>query len=447
MIKITRGLALPISGEPDQQIVDAPEVSEVALLGEDYLELKAKMIIRIGHKVKCGDPIWSDKKNEGVLFTAPASGTITHINRGAKRKLLSVVIQVEGDEYKEFKSYPEAEFDRLQREDVIKNLLESGLWPAFRTRPYSKIPAVDSQPSAIFVSMMDTNPLAADPQVIIAEKKTAFNHGLSIIKHLTDGELFVAHDAARDLAIEKTPVANYQSFRGVHPAGNVGTHIHFLKPVNSKRCVWHIGYQDVIAVGELFVSGRLNCQRVVSLAGPVVNHPRLVRLIQGSRLRPVVGEDIDTNDRRVISGSVFNGHIATGHRGYLGRYHNQISVLKEGREKELFGWLHLGREKFSVTRAFISHLMGKKRFDMTTSTHGSERAIMPIGSFERLMPWDILPTQLLRALVVGDTETAQQLGCLEFDEEDLALCTFACPGKYEYGPILRDALTRIEKEG
>jgi len=447
MIKISKGLALPISGEPTQQIEDAPKVSEVALLGEDYLDLKAKMIIRLGHKVKCGDPIWSDKKNEGVLFTASASGTVTHINRGAKRKLLSVVIQVEGDEYREFKHYPDSEFDSLKRSQVVENIVESGLWPAFRTRPYSKIPAIDSQPDAIFVSIMDTNPLAADPQIIIAEKEAAFNHGLSLIKHLTDGELFVAYDGAKALPFAQNPVANYQAFSGIHPAGNVGTHIHFLKPVNANRLVWHIGYQDVIAIGELFSSGRLNCQRVISLAGPVVNHPRLVSLLQGSRLRQVVGEGIDTTDRRVISGSVFNGHIATGHRGYLGRYHNQISVLKEGREKELFGWLHLGREKFSVTRAFISHLMSHKRFDMTTTTHGSERAIMPIGSFERLMPWDILPTQLLRALVVGDTDTAQQLGCLEFDEEDLALCTFACPGKYEYGPILRDALTRIEKEG
>ncbi len=447
MIKITKGLALPISGEPNQSIEDAPKVTEVALLGEDYIDLKAKMIIRIGHKVKCGDPIWSDKKNQGVVFTAPASGTVSHINRGAKRKLLSVVIEIEGDEYKSFKQYPTSEFDSLSREQVVENLVESGLWPAFRTRPFSKIPAIDSQPAAIFVSIMDTNPLAADPLVVIAEKAAAFNQGLSLIKHLTEGELFVAYDGAKELSIEKNPVANYQAFSGVHPAGNVGTHIHFLKPVNAKRCVWHIGYQDVIAIGELFTTGRLNCERVVSLAGPVVNKPRLVRLRQGSRLRQVVGEAIDTADRRVISGSVFNGHIAVGHRGYLGRYHNQISVLKEGREKELFGWLHLGREKFSVTRAFISHLMGSKRFAMTTSTHGSERAIMPIGSFERVMPWDILPTQLIRALVVGDTDAAQDLGCLEFDEEDLALCTFVCPGKYEYGPILRDALTQIEKEG
>jgi len=294
---------------------------------------------------------------------------------------------------------------------------------------------------------MDTNPLAADPMVIISEKVEAFNHGLSVLKHLTEGELFVCYNGNQSIDIEKNDVANYQAFSGIHPAGNVGTHIHFLKPVNGERSVWHIGYQDVIAVGELFTTGRLNCHRVISIAGPLVNQPRLVRTLQGANVSQLLAGQITPKDERVISGSVFNGHIAVHHRDYLGRYHNQISVLAEGREKELFGWLHIGTQKYSVTRAFISHVNKHKRFDMTTSTHGSERAIMPIGSYERVMPWDILPTLLLRALAVGDTETAQQLGCLEFDEEDLALCTFACPGKYEYGPILRDVLTTIEKEG
>jgi len=178
-----------------------------------------------------------------------------------------------------------------------------------------------------------------------------------------------------------------------------------------------------------------------------VKEPRLVKTVQGANLSELLNGQIEPNDERVISGSVFNGHIAVHHRDYLGRYHNQVSVLAEGREKELFGWLHIGTDKFSVTKAFISHVNSSKEFDMTTSTHGSERAIMPIGSYERVMPWDILPTQLLRAISVGDTDTAQQLGCLEFDEEDVALCTFTCPGKYEYGPILRDVLDTIEKEG
>ncbi len=207
-----------------------------------------------------------------------------------------------------------------------------------------------------------------------------------------------------------------------------------------------MGYQDVIAIGKLFTTGKLSCDRVISLGGPLVNEPRLIKTRIGANTDQLVAGNINADDERIISGSVFNGHIAVHHRSYLGRYHTQLSVLKEGREKEFFGWIHLGSDKFSVTNAFISHLSNKK-LNFTTTTGGSERAIMPIGVYEQVMPWDILPTQLLRALASGDTDTAQQLGCLEFDEEDMALCTFVCPGKYEYGPLLRDALTTIEKEG
>jgi len=447
MIKINKGLELPITGSPEQSISEGSPVSEVALLGEDYLGLKPSMHIRLEHKVKCGDLLWNDKNNQDIRFTAPASGTIKAINRGAKRKLLSVVIEIEGNEYVEFNKYDQSQLNELTREKVVGNLVQSGLWTAIRVRPMSKIPATSEQPAAIFVSAIDSNPLAADPVVIIAEKAESFNHGLSVLKHLTEGELFVCYDGNSSFDIDKNEIANYQAFSGIHPVGNVGTHIHFLKPVNGERSVWHIGYQDVIAVGELFTTGRLNCSRVIALAGPLAIKPRLIRTIQGANISELLVDEIIPKDERIISGSVFNGHIAVHHRNYLGRYHNQISVLAEGREKELFGWLHIGTEKFSVTRAFISHISKDKKFNMTTSTHGSERAIMPIGTYERVMPWDILPTQLLRALVVGDTDTAQQLGCLEFDEEDLALCTFTCPGKYEYGSILRDVLTTIEKEG
>ena len=446
MIKIRKGLDLPITGSPKQEILEGPAVSEVAILGEDYLGMKPSMKVRVGDKVKCGDEIFVDKKTAGVVYTAPASGTISAINRGAKRKLLSVVVEIEGNEYKAFEKFDAAELPQITREQVVENLVSSGLWTSIRTRPMSKVPEIDAKPAAIFVSLMDTNPLAADPMAIVSHQIEAFNHGLTVIKHLTEGELFVAYDGEKDHDLAQNPVANYQAFSGIHPAGNVGTHIHFLKPVNDQRTVWHIGYQDVIAVGKLFTTGQLYTDRVISLGGPLVKEPRLIRTRIGANTNQLVAGNINDDDERIISGSVFNGHIAVQHRSYLGRYHNQLSILKEGREKEFFGWLHLGSDKFSVTRAFVSHLSNKK-LDLTTTTGGSERAIMPIGTYEKVMPWDILPTQLLRALVSGDTDTAQQLGCLEFDEEDIALCTFVCPGKYEYGPILRDALTTIEKEG
>ncbi len=447
MIKIKKGLDLPITGSPKQEIHRGPPMTQVALLGEDYIGMKASMHIRIDHQVKCGDLMWTDKKNEGIRYTAPASGKIIAINRGAKRKLLSVVIEVEGDESVQFEKTSLDQLAFIGKENITERLNQAGLWAALRTRPNSKVPVRGDSPVAIFVSIMDSNPLSADPQVVIKEKESEFNHGLTILKQLTEGELFVSYDGDQGLNIGKNEVANYQAFSGVHPVGNVGTHIHFLKPVNANRQVWHINYQEVITIGELFVTGRLNCDRVIAIAGPLVKEPRLIRTKQGANIEELLKDQINPSDERVISGSVFNGHIAVHHRAFLGRYHNQISVLAEGREKELFGWLHAGVDKFSMTKAFISHLTPKKQFPLNTSTHGSERAIMPIGSYERVMPWDILPTQLIRAIVVGDTDGAQELGCLEFDEEDLALCTFVCPGKYEYGPILRDVLTTIEKEG
>jgi Na+-transporting NADH:ubiquinone oxidoreductase subunit A len=447
MIKINKGLDLPITGSPKQEIHNAPAITEVGLLGEDYIGMKPSMKVKVGERVKSGDPLFIDKKTPGVVFTAPASGTVKAINRGAKRKLLSVVIEIEGDEYVEFAKYDAAQLNQLERQDVVNNLVNSGMWPSLRTRPMSKVPALDAIPAAIFVSLIDTNPLAADPMIVVKPNMEAFNHGLSVLKHLTEGELFVATSGDSNHDLITNPIASYQAFGGKHPAGNVGTHIHFLKPVNQNRQVWHINYQDVVAVGKLFTSGRLFSERVISLAGPLVKAPRLLKTQVGASTEQLVAEQIEQADERVISGSVFSGHVAVHHRAYLGKYHNQISVLAEGREKEFFGWIHLGAEKFSVTKAFSSHLNSNKKFDFTTTTGGSERAIMPIGSYEKVMDWDILPTQLLRALVVGDTEKAQQLGCLEFDEEDLALMTFVCPGKYEYGPILRDVLTTIEKEG
>jgi len=447
MIKIKKGLDLPISGSPKQEIVDGPAVSEVALLGEDYIGMKPSMKIRLEQRVKCGDVLFTDKKTEGVVYTAPASGTIKAINRGAKRKLLSVVIEVEGDDYVEFDSFPAEQLDSLNREQVVTNLVNSGLWTALRTRPFSKVPSPKTEPAAVFVNAMDTNPLAVDPTLVIAEKHDLFKAGLKVIRHLTRGETFVCHDGSKPELFNDVDGIEYRIFSGVHPAGNVGTHIHFLKPVNDKRSVWHLGYQDVIAIGHLFLKGHLMRERVVSLAGPLVKEPRVIRTVLGASTDQLVANNINPDDERVISGSVFNGHIAVHHRAYLGRYHNQITVLKEGCEKEFFGWLHLGRNKFSVTNAFISHLTPGKKFDFTTSTGGSERALMPIGVYEQVMPWDILPTQLLRAIVTGDSETAQQLGVLEFDEEDLALCTFVCPGKHEFGPMLRELLTTIEKEG
>ncbi|WP_160153791.1 Na(+)-translocating NADH-quinone reductase subunit A [Microbulbifer sp. ALW1] len=446
MRKIRRGLDLPISGAPEQVIHDGPAAKTVAVIGPDYNGMKPTMAVAEGDSVKLGQLLFTDKKTEGVRYTAPAAGRVVAINRGARRVLQSVVIEVDGDEAEQFASYSADQLSSLTSEQVRVNLVESGLWTALRTRPYSKVPALTAQPSALFINAMDTNPLAADPAVIIAEQRDAFAQGVEILSKLAE-KTFVCTAPDADIPVPSAASVQREAFAGPHPAGLSGTHIHFLHPVKPGRQVWTIGYQDVIAVGKLFETGKLFTDRVVALGGPQVTKPRLLRTRLGADLTALTAGETAGNDNRLVSGSVFGGRTAAGPLAYLGRYHNQVSVLEEGRERPMLHYFTPGANRFSILPIYVSRFLKSKLFNFTTSTNGSERALMPIGTYERVVPLNILPTQLLRALIVGDTQVAQQLGALELDEEDLALCTFVCPGKYDFGPILRDNLTRIEKEG
>lgn len=446
MITIKKGLDLPISGAPEQVIQDGPTIAEVAILGEEYVGMRPSMAVKAGDVVKKGQILFSDKKNPGVHFTAPASGVVKEINRGAKRVLQSVVISVEGQESISFPKYESAQLSKIERATIVESLVESGAWTALRTRPFSKVPAIDAIPASIFVTAMDTNPLAADAALIINENKQAFTDGLAVLSQLTQGKVYVCKGVGE---LPTSAVSNVEEklFSGVHPAGLAGTHIHFIDPVSLTKQVWSINYQDVIAYGQLFVTGELYVNKVISLAGPAVTQPRLLRTVIGASIAQLTANELVAGDVRLISGSVLCGVTAYGPQAYLGRYHNQISALLEGNEKELFGWGVPGTNKHSVARVFLSALNKAKRFAFTTTTGGSSRAMVPIGQYERVMPLDILPTVLLRDLIVGDSDGAQTLGCLELDEEDLALCTYACPGKYDYGTYLRANLSKIEKEG
>jgi Na+-transporting NADH:ubiquinone oxidoreductase subunit A len=448
MISIKRGLDLPISGAPEQTIEDARPVRQVALLGSDYVGMKPTMHVREGDQVRLGQVLFDDKKTPGVVYVAPAGGTVSAIHRGAKRVLRSVVIDV--DDTAEAERYavigPEA-IAGAAAADVEQVLIASGLWTALRTRPYSRVPAPGSRPRSIFVTAMDTNPLAADPAVVIAPHAEAFNHGLDALARLTDGPLYLC--TAPDAAIPDGNDARIrrETFAGPHPAGLAGTHIHFLDPVGAARTVWSIGYQDVIAIGRTLMDGVLFTERVVALGGPPLERPRLLRTRLGASTDELVAGEAAGRDVRVVSGSILSGRTARSAEAFLGRFHVQISVLAEDRERELLHYLRPGADRFSLFPIYLSRFLGKRRFDLTTSANGSARAMVPIGTFESVMPLDILPTQLLRALLVGDVDTSIGLGCLELDEEDLALCTYACPSKYEYGPVLRKLLTTIEKEG
>ncbi len=445
MIRIKKGLSLPITGEPAQKIEAGTQVKKVALVADDYVGMKPTMMVNVGDQVKLGQKVFEDKKNPGVFFTSPTSGTVIEINRGAKRKFESMVFEVSGNDQVEFSEYKKQDIKSLSADDVQSLLIESGMWTSLRVRPFSAVATPDTRPHSIFVTAMDTNPLAADANMIINNAKSDFESGLKVLKHLTSGQLYVCSDKnlKLDSQIDKM---NHQVFEGKHPAGNVGTHIHFLDPVGSKKFVWHVGYQDVIAIGKLFLTGKLDTTRIISLAGPMAKKPRLVETRLGACLCELSeGESKDT-EVRIVSGSLFGGRNATGYHCYLGKYHQQVSLLEEGRKREFLGWHSPGLNKFSVKNIYLSRLFSKK-FSFTTNMNGSHRSIVPIGSFEKVMPLDIEPTFLLRALMSRNTELAQKLGALELDEEDLALCTFVDPCKNEYGSVLRENLTIIEKDG
>ena len=450
LIKIKKGLDLPIDGQPEQVIHDAPAVATVALIGNDYVDMKPTMAVAEGDRVKLGQTLFSDKKIPGVHFTSPGAGWVKAIHRGARRVLQSVVIQLDGDDEETFQAHDASALAALDPAAVRQNLLDSGLWTALRTRPYSKIPDPDSQPQALFVNAMDSNPLAADPAVVIREHPEDFRHGLTALAKLLEGPVYVCKAPGTELPVPEGGQFRVAAFEGPHPAGLPGTHIHFLDPVGAHKTVWHLNYQDVIAIGKLMTTGRLWTERVISLAGPPVASPRLLRTRLGANLNNLLeGEYDTTKECRPISGSVFAGRRGVGWASYLGRYHLQLTLLYEGRERELLGWITPGKNKFSKINVFISSFSRNKgqRFTFNTSQNGSPRAMVPVGNYEEVMPLDILPGQLLRYMLVRDTDMAQKLGILELDEEDIALCSFVCVGKYDYGPVLRQNLSQIEREG
>ena len=441
-----RGLDIPMAGPPRAD-VHAKPVASVALLPGDYPGIKPVLRVEEGERVSLGQPLFEDRIDPRLRFVAPGAGLVSAIHRGAKRILRAVVITLDGTAEVEFQPVPRERLAALTRDEVRQRLLDAGLWTALRSRPYGRVPTPDAVPHALFVTAMDTSPLAADPRTMIGEYGEDFADGVVALAALLDGDVYVCCAPGTALRLPNHPRLVVAEFSGPHPAGLPGTHIHAIAPVSARRSAWYVGYQDAIAIGRLFTTGRISTERIISLAGPAATAPRLLRTRLGASIDDLVRGETVADECRVLSGSALAGRPTSDWAAFLGRYHQQITVLREGRDREFLGWTMPGANKFSVTRTFLSGFLPKRLFPLTTNQLGSPRAMIPIGSFERVMPLDLLPTQLLRAIAVGDTDAAQQLGCLELEEEDLALCSFVCPSKYDYGPLLRQALTRIEKEG
>jgi len=452
---IKKGLRLPALGEPVQSVEPARMTRRVALLADDYVGVRPSMRVAVGDDVRRGQLLFEDKKRPGVRFTAPAAGRVLAILRGDRRSFRSIVIELSraeregrGADAATFGSFSGRHPSGLSGDDVCELLVESGQWVSIRARPFSRVADPETRPQAIFVTAIDTDPFAPRVDVVLKGARGPFERGVAALSRLTDGVVYVCTGPDGGVPMPAGERIRHEEFVGVHPAGTAGLHIHLLDPVTSGKIVWHVGYQDVVAIGRLFDTGELAVDRVVALAGPAQPRPRLVRTRLGASTADLLaGEGVDEGTR-VVSGSLLSGRLAAGDTvGFLGRYHRQVCLIREGRDRELLGWLAPGLGKFSLSRTFLSTLVPGLRFAFNTSTNGSRRAIVPIGLYERVMPMDLLPTPLLRALVMEDVERAEELGCLELDEEDLALCSFVCPSKLDYGAALRAVLTTIETEG
>jgi Na+-transporting NADH:ubiquinone oxidoreductase subunit A len=450
---IKKGLDIPIPGRPEQRVGTGPAVGHAAFLGADFPGLRPRVLVREGDTVRRGQALVEDRAMPGVTHTAPAAGTVAAVHRGPRRTLRSVVIRLSPSERRgeataaecaTFPAFPARRSGALAADGVRALLVESGLWTALRARPFGRVPSPASSPRAICVNAMDTEPLAADPEAAIREAPRDFEAGLRALAMLTDGTTYLCVAADSGIADGLDAPVSVERFRGPHPAGTAGLQLHVLAPVDRARPAWSIASGDVIAVGELLRTGILPVHRVVALAGPAVRHPRLVRSRLGASLDEQTRGELAEGEVRVVSGSLLSGRaVPSRDEAYLGRHHHQISALHEGRARRLLDWARPGRDRFSILPVFTSRLRGRP-CTFTTSTHGTPGPILPLGLYERVLPMDIPATFLLRALAAGDLELAEQLGCLELLEEDLALASFVCPGKNDFGPLLRRALDRLE---
>ena len=434
MILIKKGLNLPISGHPDPVVSDTPTIHKAAILSNDFIGMKPTMLVKEGEKVKLGQKIIEDKKNPGVFFTSPCGGEVSSINRGDKRKFLSIEFDIDAEEESVL-------FDTNQDPKTL--LIESGLFNAFRTRPFNRTPKVEDKPDRVFINACDTNPLAVSPKDIIQLNEADFNSGVAFISSLFDFDIDLAfEDDHRDYTFKKV---NSTQFKGPHPAGLASTHINAIYPVNLHRKVWTINYQEVISIGYLVNNGKLRTHKNISLAGESVFNPSIVSARIGSNIDQLCAGKVNSN-ARVISGSVLFGHDAIDAMSYLGFYDNQVTALPNHTDDVFLNWVMPGKNIHSKLNVFLSAFKKPAKFNFNTGINGGNRAIVPVGSYEEIIPHDILMTQLLKALVVGDVEVAAELGMFELTAEDLALATYVCPSKYDYCSILMDNLNKVYEE-
>ena len=447
-IKIRRGLNIRLQGEADKVRATAPNSDTYAIQPPDFHGLVPKMLVKEGAAVKAGTPLFHDKYNDKIVYTSPVSGEVAEVVRGAKRRIMEV--RILADKEIQYESFQQADPSTLSREEIIDNLLKSGLWPLLRQRPFDCVANPEETPKAIFISAFDSHPLAPDNDFIVHGHGEEFQAGIDAVVKLTDGKvhLNVRGDVSQSKVFTNSKGVQINKVSGPHPAGNVGVQIHHIDPINKGDLVWYLYPQDVLAIGRLFQTGKLDLSKVVALTGSEVKNPKYFKVISGACIKDIVQNDVEEGDLRYISGNPLTGTEVTTD-GYLGFYDSQVTVVPEGNEPQFVltkGWLGLGFDKFSNSRAFPTWLMPGKKYRLNTNMNGEERAFVVTGQYEKVFPFDIYPVQLVKSIIVNDIDGMENLGIYEVGSEDFALCEYVCTSKINVQKIVREGLDVVKEE-
>ena len=444
MIKIKKGLDIKLVGSAEKTVAEL-DVKNFAIKPTDFIGVFPKMLVKEGDSVKAGSPLFFDKYRDNILFTAPVSGVITELKRGPKRILLEV--KIEADAKQDFVDFGKANPNDLSKEEISAKLLESGVWPFIRQRPYSVIANPAEEPKAIFIPAFDSSPLAPDFDLMVHGQGEAFQAGIDALAKLTKGKvhLNINNEAVPSKVFVNSKKVQINEFSGPHPAGNVGTQIAYVDPINKGDIVWYLYPQDVLTIGKLFLEGKYDTTRLIAFVGSEVLSPKYFKTKLGANIEPMAHNNISEIKKRFISGNVLTGTKIES-TGYVGSYHTQVSVIPEGDQHEFLGWLIPSLKKHSFYRTALSWLTPRKEYRLNTNLNGGIRAFVMTGEFEKVFPMDIYPMQLIKAIIVEDIDAMENLGIYEVDDEDFALCEYISTSKIEIQSIVRKGLDMIRKE-
>ncbi|HAN76854.1 MAG TPA: NADH:ubiquinone reductase (Na(+)-transporting) subunit A [Bacteroidales bacterium] len=444
VIKIKKGLDIKLKGKAEKVIaqVDMPELVSIRL--SDFEGITPKLLVKTDDKVKAGTPLFYDKFVPEVVFTSPVSGTVIAINRGERRKLLDVVIKP--DQEQQFEAFTSGVPSSMSRQEIKENLTKSGVWPLIRQRPFHVIANPADTPKAIFVTAFDSAPLAPDYNFMVEGQEQTFQQGIDALTKLTDGRVYLNITAQGASEVFKnTKGVEINEFSGLHPAGNVGVQINHIQPINKGDLVWTLQAPDVLTIGRLFEKGVFDASRIIAFTGSEVLKPKYFRTFIGSSVKKMALNNVVEGPKRCISGNVLTGTRIDGD-ACLGFYDYQVTVIPEDTEPEMLGWGTPGLDKYSVSRSFFSWLNPEKEWRLNSKLNGGHRPFVVTGQYDRVVPMDILPQQLIKAIIIEDIDLMEQLGIYEIAEEDLALCEFVCTSKTEVQKIVRKGLTMVRKE-